>query len=355
MQVSAGAGLPPSAPHWAEGLTFRVPQAALRSPTARDAEELRMLRAYTEREPLSSRLPVSYQMVPTQIRTAFGSIIGRWKRRSVERWAAFPAWPLDLSADLLADMAGCPSAFAGGPTPVVLTHDLDSPEGLDNLVGRFLDVEEAAGARSASYVVPCAWPLDHGLLEEVKRRGHELGIHGYDHSNRTPYLPPTERKERLAAAAPLVERYGMIGYRAPSLVRTRELLRDLNAHFRYDSSIPTSGGLFPVPNNGCASARPFRAEGMAEIPVSLPRDGSLRFLGMTPEEMLAIWIDCAEKIARSGGVVVLLTHCEERFSGSAAMFAAYRRFLEHIARDKRFAWSTPSAVLDAYLRSEARH
>jgi len=250
-------------------------------------------------------------------------------------------------------MAGCPaSPFAAGPTPVLLTHDLDSPEGLANLVGRFLAEEEAVGARSTSYVVPCAWPLEYTLLDETTARGHELGIHGYNHSNQTPYLPPEVRQERLRAALPLAQRYRMIGYRAPSLVRTRELLRDLVPHYRYDSSIPTSGGLFPVPNNGCASARPFRAEGIVELPVSLPRDGTLRFLGMGAEEILATWIDCADKIARSGGVVVLLTHCEERFSGGRGMLDAYRRFLRWVADSGRFAWSTPARVLDAYLRHE---
>ena len=42
-----------------------------------------------------------------------------------------------------------------------------------------------------------------------------------------------------------------------------------------------------------------------------------------------LWIECADLIARSGGVVVLLTHCERRFSGDAGMLDAYRRFLEY--------------------------
>src|SRR6185312_13744291 len=123
----------------------------------------------------------------------------------------------------------------------------------------------------------------------------------------------------LDAAKPFADRHRAAGYRAPSLLRTRGLLKDLAGRYRYDSSIPTSGGLFPVPNNGCASARPFMIEGIMEIPLSMPRDGSLRFLGKSPREILRIWIDCAERISASGGVVVLLTHCERRFSGNAPM------------------------------------
>jgi len=82
-----------------------------------------------------------------------------------------------------------------------------------------------------------------------------------------------------------VERYTATGYRAPSLLRTRPLLRDLGPRFRYDSSIPTAGGLFPTPNNGCATARPFRIEDILELPITLPRDGTLRFLGFSPDEV----------------------------------------------------------------------
>jgi hypothetical protein len=154
-----------------------------------------------------------------------------------------------------------------------------------------------------------------------------------------------EFRQRLETSRPLIERYGIKGYRAPSLLRTRNLLRALENLYLYDSSIPTSGGLFPVPNNGCASARPFRMGRLAELPVSLPRDGSLRFLGYRPTEIADLWISCAETIARSGGVVVLLTHCEKRFSGNEPMLEAYHRFLEYVATDSRYEWSMPLTVL----------
>jgi len=78
----------------------------------------------------------------------------------------------------------------------------------------------------------------------------------------------------------------------------------------------------------------------------MPRDGSLRFLGYAPPRILAIWRDCAARIAKAGGVVMLLTHCERRFSGHPSMLAAYRRFLEYVAeRTDRFAFSTPARVL----------
>ena len=359
---------------WAQGMQFCLPHSILKKnrlneyldedgnlvipseipPLATQAAEaLRLRAAFTDNRPLSSRLPISYQNVPPSLRSLVASIIGRWKCRSPERWAAFPRWPLDLSADFLADLVnGRSSRFAAAPTPVVLTHDLDSAEGLENLVRWFLDIEESIGVRSTNFIVPRAWPIDYRLLDHVRDRGHEIGIHGYDHSNLTPFSDPVRRLSRLEGARELIDRYDILGYRSPSLLRTRGLLRDLRNLYRYDSSIPTSGGLFPVPNNGCASARPFWIEEMAELPLTMPRDGSLRFLGYSPQEILDCWIHCAQEISQSGGVVVLLTHCEAHFSGNSVMLEVYRRFLDYIASSELFAWSNPREILKRFVRIE---
>ncbi len=311
-----------------------------------DVDNLRLRAAFTDQKPTSSRLPISYQKIPPGIRALIAKILGRWKRHKINQWAVFPKWPLDLSADFLSDLLGeQPSPFMKGPTPVLLTHDIDSQEGLCNLEKLFLEMEESVGARSCNYIVPSAWPIDYALLDEIKRRGHEIGIHGYDHSNKTAFLDSAERRRRLSSAQNLIERYDIKGYRSPSLLRTRDMLRDLSHYYQYDSSIPTSGGLFPIPNNGCASARPFGIEGIAEIPLSMPRDGSLLFLGYSPEQILDLWIDCAEKISRSYGVVVLLTHCENHFSGGSPMLGIYRQFLDYISASKRFVWSNSKEML----------
>jgi peptidoglycan/xylan/chitin deacetylase (PgdA/CDA1 family) len=350
---------------WAEGQAFTLPRAlmdrigwtecltsgAFTVPSgpcgidAADAIDARDRAAFTDSPPASAKLPFSYQLVPAAIRAAMASVLGRRQRSRTAQWAEFPGWPLDLTADLLSDLAGQPRPDFGNRTPVLITHDIDSPEGLRSLVDAFLPIVERAGARSTSYIVPCAWTPDEGAIDDLRRRGHEVGVHGYDHSNRTPFADEAERERRLDAPRAFIDRHEVLGYRAPSLLRTRPLLRGLATRYRYDSSIPTSGGLFPVPNNGCASARPYMIEGICEIPLTLPRDGSLRFLGHTPDEILAMWIACSEAIARSGGVVVLLTHCEARFSGNAAMLGVYRRFLDYIeGASNRFWFSSPRDV-----------
>ena len=342
---------------WAEGLPRNLPTPLLRllgSPAPegssavearRAAEALRLAAAFTDTPPASARLPFSYQAVPGPLRRLLGNVIGRIQRARQGSWARYPGWPLDLSADVAADLAGLPS-ITFDRTPVLVTHDIDSPEGLRNLRDMFLPLEEAVGARSANYIVPCAWPLDEELVRETATRGHEIGTHGYDHANRTPFLPGRERRARLQTGREFVRTHGGVGYRAPSLLRTAALIEDLQPLYRYDSSIPTSGGAFPVPNNGCASARPWRFGSMWELPLSLPRDGSLRFLGYSPAEIGALWRTIALRIANSGGMVCLLTHCEAGFSGNPPMLAQYQALLDWIAAEPRFEFIRPMDLCD---------
>jgi peptidoglycan/xylan/chitin deacetylase (PgdA/CDA1 family) len=309
------------------------------------ASDLRLRAAFTDGAPHSRRVPFSYHRIPPTIRWYLARQLGRRLRSRQSDWARFPGWPLDLSADFVSDwMCEDPVCPPARPTPVLLTHDIDSREGLRNLVEHFLPLEEVVGARSTNYIVPCAWPLDHGMLREVIARGHEIGVHGYDHSNRTPFLKRDERRRRLSEGRALLEPYSPTGYRAPSLVRTAGLVEDLADYFAYDSSIPTSGGPFPTFNNGCATARPFRIGRTLEIPISARRDGTAQFLGYSAQEIGPMWIENAEDIAAARGVVVLLTHCEKRFSGNPPMLGAYRQFLDFVAHSSRLEWDTAGRV-----------
>src|SRR5262245_7362788 len=180
---------------------LRIPSGPT-SISAEDVARLRERRAFTDERPVSARLPFRYHAVPGSIRALVATAIGRGKASRVSRWAAFPGWPIDLSADVLDDLRDDAPAQhpAAAPTPVVITHDIDSPEGLTNLVASFLPLEEVNGARSTSYIVPCAWPIDHARVGEVVARGHEVGVHGFDHGNTTPFAGAEERARRLDAA-----------------------------------------------------------------------------------------------------------------------------------------------------------
>ncbi len=282
-------------------------------------------------EPASSKLPFSYQRVPHRIRWLVASMLVRINKLRIKRRLVFPQWPLDLSVDALNDILTVnsgdldrhPQAY------VLLTHDIDTPESLKYLPG-FLEVEESFGVHSTNFVVPCGWDIDHGILERAFGQGHEIGIHGFNHDNRTPFLPRDEMAARIESAAALMTKYAAKGYRAPSLLRSKLLIDVLANYFTYDSSIPNTDGFYSGTGTGCATARPFHLGSLIEIPLTLPSDANLLFQGFRPGEILSLWMDSAKKLIRSGGIVHLLTHCEKRYSGNKTMLGIYREFVSFL-------------------------
>src|SRR3954470_21128277 len=126
VQVRLTAIDPASRAAWAQGMRVSLPASTLdrvgllpridangdlavsqlsASITVSDVARLRERCAFTNRPPLSARLPISYRYVPGWARAIAASAIGRWNRQRASRWAGFPGWPIDLSADVLNDLS----------------------------------------------------------------------------------------------------------------------------------------------------------------------------------------------------------------------------------------------------------
>ena len=86
---------------------------------------------------------------------------------------------------------------------------------------------------------------------------------------------------------------------------------------------------------------------LAEVPVTLPRDGSLLFLGTAWSEIGQIWRESARMVRDAHGVVVLLIHCEERFSGSSEGRDTVESFISWLAGSDDFAFTTFNQVVGA--------
>ena len=144
------------------------------------------------------------------------------------------------------------------PTPVVLTHDIDSPEGLTNLLGRFLPAR-GGGRRALHELRRAVRVADRSRRPRGARRARPRGRR----ARVRPQQHDGVRGRRRAARGGSTPRGRSPNATARSATARRRCCgrarccSDLDTRYRYDSSIPTSGGLFPVPNNGCATARPF--------------------------------------------------------------------------------------------------
>jgi hypothetical protein len=294
--------------------------------------------------PLSARLPLNYRKLPTWMRNAVA-------RHAVRNWDAeghthrAPIWPVDTSLDFFADQLSPTPDYLRNRTPVIISHDLDTREGLNNYLEFFLPMELRLGvSRPAAFIVPKWFQHDDAAIPKLIA-STELGIHGYDHSGRTPFAESAELSQRLKYGANLAARLGASGYRAPSLLRSANLLLELEATYSFDSSIPTSGGPLPTPGSGAATVRPFLINSLVEVPVTLPRDGSLIFLGNQWFDIGRIWRESAQIVRGARGVVVLLIHCENRFSGSPQGRQQVESFVSWLAANDDYYFSTFEEVV----------
>ena len=167
-------------------------------------------------------------------------------------------------------------------------------------------------------------------VEELARRGHEVGLHGWVHE-KFASLDRLRAEQLLYDGTVALERIGLrpSGFRAPGALRgehTVPLLKTLG--FRYDSSSdPRDRSTQPA----------LLAPGLAHVPWREEMVDSIQYLRhpvrpRTPAEMEAQWRAGIDRAAGSGETVTMVAHAF--VSGvEEARFGALRNALAH-AREK---------------------
>jgi peptidoglycan-N-acetylglucosamine deacetylase len=178
-------------------------------------------------------------------------------------------------------------------------------------------------------------------VEELARRGHEVGLHGWVHE-RFASLDKLRAEQLLHDGSAALARIGLRpkGFRAPGGERGEHTIPALQAlGFRYDSS--SAAGDAPQPS--------LLAPGLAHVPWRAEMVDSIQYLRhpvrpRTPAELEATWkgfID-AEK-----SILTIVIHAfvsgvdEERF-------AVVRRVLTH-ARERGMEIITAGAIAERVL------
>jgi hypothetical protein len=189
----------------------------------------------------------------------------------------------------------------GARYALVLTHDVEMAEG-QGFAAQVADREEQLGFRSSFNFVTERYPLDRGLIHDLRSRGFEVGVHGLRHDGREL------RSERafVAIACRLNEHlrdFGAVGFRSPLTHRHPEWLQALDVE--YDSSFFDTDPYEPLPG-GTMSIFPFSLGRFIELPYTLAQDSTL--LDVMGERTPRLWLEKVAYIERWGGMALLNTH-----------------------------------------------
>ncbi|MDQ3894314.1 MAG: hypothetical protein M3292_06580 [Actinomycetota bacterium] len=300
-------------------------------------------RTRTRRKELSpGQLSLFYRVkpvIPRRLQLAGRRILVRW-----QGLPEFPAWPVDESVVRLVQFyARClllasaaaelrfrwfwPESYAGA---LVLTHDVETAEGL-RLALEIADLEEERGLRSSFNLVASSYPIDDGVLRELRGRGFELGVHGLYH-DRSLFSGRAAFEAQQPALRKAVELLGAEGFRSPATHRVFEWLGELPVS--YDCSMPHSDPFEPQPG-GCCSLWPFFIGNVVELPYTLPQDHTL--FTLLRHRSIDLWLAQLERIERLHGLAQVLTHPDPGYLGDPRNRRRYEEFLDAV-RDRRSLW-----------------
>jgi len=310
------------------------------SPTVARKAKGAAMRSYYRARPLLPR--------PAQI----------WMRRIFSRLQArtqFPRWPIetslhDLHALLFQQVAQLTEARVPSIAPwpegyswaLVLTHDVETAAGYER-VPLVRELEERAGYRSSWNFVPLRYEVEDHLVDDLLKRGFEVGVHGLHHDGRDLESRAT-LEERLPQMRAYAERWGASGFRSPATHRDPELMPLLG--FDYDSSYPDTDPFEPQ-GGGCCSWLPYFNGDLVELPITLPQDHTLFVILQQQDERM--WLEKAEHLRSRGGMALLDTHPDYM---DALVLGAYGRFLEAFGGDPT-AWRALPRDIATWWRRRA--
>ena len=302
-----------------------------------------VLREYSDRDVAQARLSAKFKLY-YRLRPFIPIPIRQMLQRGRNQGFDLPDdWflPSEFVSDFRDAQAAEPDAVAIHPWPdgfqmsSVLTHDVETKEGLA-LVDQLAAIEEQFGFRSSWNIVPYLYDVDFELIADLKDRGHEVGVHGYNHDGRLFESQRTFRR-RTKRINQAITDFGSDGFRAPMVHRNLRWMEALNID--YDSSCFDIDPFQAMPG-GVGGPWPFIAGKFVELPYTLPQDHTL-LISLT-ETSPRIWIEKTKFLRGIAGMSLLITHPD--YLDTAQRLDIYREFLEHLAGQQDVWHALPREV-----------
>lgn len=225
----------------------------------------------------------------------------------------------------------------------VLTHDVEGEKGL-LFVEKLADLEESLGFHSSFNFVPRGYQIPPGLLQRLRDRGFEVGIHGLKHdgklfNSRSSFMrQANEINSHLKAL-------NAKGFRSPLMHRQPEWMQALNVE--YDLSFFDTDPYEPLPG-GTMSIWPFFLGHFIELPYTLVQDSTL--MQVLEQNSPRIWLEKIDFLADYSAMALANSHpdylCETQY------FGIYEEFLKTV-RDRTDYWHALPGEVAAWWKERA--
>ncbi len=184
---------------------------------------------------------------------------------------------------------------------LILTHDIETADGQE-FVESVADLEESLGFRSLFNFIPEKYHVNHKLMDDLRQRGFEIGVHGLRHDGRLfdSKLTFLEKANRINQ---YIQEWKVVGFRAELTHRQPEWMQALD--IEYDLSFFDTDPFEPIPG-GTMSIWPFIIGSFVELPYTLVQDHTLT--SVLGENSPRIWFEKVDFIEKYHGMALVDTH-----------------------------------------------
>ena len=250
----------------------------------------RILRLYYVIKPY---LPLRFRLLARR------RLARRLRRRNADRWP-------------ILDCAGRPpERWCGWPKgrqfAFVLTHDVESPRGLER-AKQLAELEMSLGFRSSFNFIPEGpYRVSRDLREWLVKHGFEVGVHDHRHDGKL-FASQATFQQGASRINHYLDEWNAAGFRAGFMFHNLEWIKKLK--IQYDSSTFDTDPFEPQPD-GVDSIFPFsvhdaEGSGYVELPCTLVQDSTL--FVFLQENSNDIWKRKVEWICERGGMALLNVH-----------------------------------------------
>jgi hypothetical protein len=217
----------------------------------------------------------------------------------------------------------------------IITHDIETTAGQE-FVEVIADLEEELGFRSSFNFVPERYKPNHRLMDDLHRRGFEVGVHGLKHNGRLFESKPAflEKANRIND---YLKEWQAVGFRAELTHRQPEWMQALK--MEYDLSFFDTDPFEPIPG-GTMSIWPFFIGHFVELPYTLVQDYTLT--SVLGEKSPRIWLEKVNFIEKYHGMALINTHPD--YLKNKSTWDVYCQFLSAMKRRACYWHALPGEV-----------